>query len=117
MKWCVQRSFLRDGGRSSGIVEQEAVSNHPKLLLPKATVVNVREKVSRRDQVYCKETNANEPSMRCRKDLITLSEPRSLAFLRDKAGEYPAFRPVGNRHIGGVTLRLALMKELENLLF
>jgi hypothetical protein len=50
------------------------------------------------------------------KDLLMLSEPWNLALLRDQTGKYPVFWPVGNRHKDGMTLRLALREELENLL-
>ena len=61
------RNCAKDGGGPSGTALQEEVSNHPELLLLKAKVVSVREKVSYKisgkDQGY----EAIEPLLRCRK--------------------------------------------------
>ena len=54
------QSFINDEGRPFGIGFQEQVSNHLKLLVPKAVVVSVEEKVKLIHQVWIRKTNANE---------------------------------------------------------
>ncbi len=46
---------------------QEEVSNRPELLLPKAKVVSVREKVSYKISGKDQEDEAIEPLLKCRK--------------------------------------------------
>lgn len=61
------RNCAKDGGGPSGTALQEEVSNHPELLLLKAKVVSVREKVSYKMSGKDQGDEAIEPLLKCRK--------------------------------------------------
>src|SRR5947209_15650472 len=62
------RNCTRDEGRSFEVGNQVLISSHRKLLLSKAMVVNVAEKVGTRfRQARLREASASEPLQKCRK--------------------------------------------------
>ena len=65
-------------------------------------------------QVWCGETSASEPLMKCRKRMDDV-KTGGLSLTRDKSGGSPDCRPDGIRHEGGVTLHLALARNVGNL--
>ncbi len=58
-----------------------------------------------------KETNASEPLMTCRKKFKSMSKPEGL-HAPGQGWAMPADGPIGIRHIGGVTLIQASVRNL-----
>ena len=88
---------MRDEGRSLGIGLQDQVSNHLKLLGPKAPVVSVQEKGRpRAGQVWAEKTNASEPPMRCRKRRnVTQNQGQSLTWDKSRRNLFTASMGTG----------------------
>ena len=75
-------------------------------------MVNVEAKGGARlCQVRLKETNESKPLMTCRNPLDGV-ETEVDGQLRDKGWEKSAYCPTGVRHVGGVTLSQALMRNV-----
>ena len=76
---------MRDGSRSPAIGLQEQIANHRKRLWSRVMVVSVTEKVSERNQVWIKKTNASEPPHKCRNDQ-TASKTGEFMLPREESG-------------------------------
>src|SRR6266403_585615 len=75
------RNCTRDEGRSFEVGNQVLISSHRKLLLSKAMVVNVAEKVGTRfRQARLREASASEPLQKCR-NAIRRCQNRGLTHL------------------------------------
>jgi hypothetical protein len=62
-------------------------------------------------QVWCGETSENEPPMKCRKHIDDVETGR-MSLAREESGGCPDCCPNGIRHEGGVTLHLALARNV-----
>jgi hypothetical protein len=62
-------------------------------------------------QVRCRETSVSEPLRKCRKRRDDVETGR-MSLAREKSGGWPDCRPDGIRHEGGVTLHLALARNV-----
>ena len=103
----------RDGGRPSGAESQEQAPNRLQLHEPKALVVSVHGKgePSAR-QVWVKKTNVSEPLMRCRKRSTMTSKLETGPVSETSLVEVLDSRPDDVRHIGGVRLTRALVRNV-----
>lgn len=61
--------------------------------------------------MWLRETSVSKPLMKCRKR-IDDAETGEMSLPRDKSGGWPDCCPDGIRHEGGVTLRLALTRNV-----
>ena len=78
---------------------------------PMTGVVSVTEKAGCTRQVCAGKTNASEPLMTCRKRMDVIETGLQL-LARDRVRGVPADCPSGDRHIGGASPALALMRNV-----
>jgi len=102
---------IHDEGGPLGVVGQAKTSNHPELRRLRAGVVSVMGKRQRYlCQVRICETNASEPSIKCRE--LQWCRNRGLDNTPGSVGRAPGFWSDGIRHRGGVTQMQAWMRNL-----
>lgn len=107
-----QPCCTRDEGRPLEAGGQAQASNHRKLQRSRAVVVSVAVKGGTRfRQVWCRETSASEPPRKCRKRMDDVETGR-MSLAREESGGWPDCCPDGIRHEGGVTLHLALARNV-----
>jgi hypothetical protein len=102
-----------DEGRPHGVADQPVISNRPELHSSRAIVVSVRGKGMGTHARYemLRRTQVNH---RRSVDNCNWRQNRDLDVIPGLVGRKAEFRPVGVRHIDGVTISQALVRNLGN---